>query len=310
MNKIKNNLETKFLIDTNAKECAIQFFPDFFGKDLCVSSSFGLKDLENQYLKYCVKYFTNYSAQGCSERFDIQTGYEYLKTIITNKQNMKINSKIPTKVLNSYKNLISTISNYHFNPHRKGSYGDKQNETNKELLFEISLLTPVLYSILKNIDLYLENVSKTEKIDNFYCLLIYRLNSLVEYLNIANHDLKDTQQEYHDTWNLVNRPGYNQHPFPYTNLGYEKKEWRLSRNKAVRTILDFYNELESINIALYYGTFQFDKENYGLDQATIEISQNYNNGINNIINGPNYFCYLNKEEKEEIAIQKIRNKVR
>ena len=309
MNKIKNNLETKFLIDTNAKECAIQFFPDFFGKDLCVSSSFGLKDLENQYLKYCVKYFTNYSAQGCSERFDIQTGYEYLKTILTNQQKFKINSKISSEVLDSYENLILTISKYHFNPHRKGSYGDKQNETNRELLFEISLLTPVLYSILKNIDLYFENISESE-IDGFYCTVIYRLNNMIKSLNTINNNLIKYQRRYYDTWNMVNRPGYNQQPSSYTNLGYAKKEWRLSRNKAVRTILDFYNELDSINIALYYGTFQFDKENYGLDQATIEISQNYNNGINNIINGPNYFCYLNKEEKEEIAIQKIRNKVR
>mgnify|MGYP003300170574 CR=1 FL=1 len=135
--------------------------------------------------------------------------------------------------------------------------------------------------ILKNIDLYLENILEPEKVDDFYCMLIYRLNSMIKSLNTINNDLKKSQQRYYNTWNLVNRPGYDQQPSSYTNLGYAKKEWRLSRNKAVRAILDFYNELESINIALYYGTFQFQEENYGLDQATLEISQNYNNGINN-----------------------------
>jgi len=302
-----NELEEKFSIDVNAKKNALKYFPTFFRKDLCVSSHLGLPDLETQYLNYCVKYFTNYSYQGCSERFDIQTAYEYLKTILTNQQNIKINSKISNKVLDSYKSLIWTISNYHFIPHRKGSYGDKQNETNQRLLFEISLLTPVLYSISKNIDLYLENISESE-IDGFYCTLIYKLNNMTKSLNNSNNDLKRYQQKYYDTWNLVNRPGYHQQPSSYTDLGYAKKEWRLSRNKAVRKILEFYKELESINIALYYGTFEYSDKNYGLDQATIEISQNYNNGINNIINGPNYFCYLNDEEKEEIAIQKILKK--
>lgn len=300
-----NKIEDKFSIDANAKKNALKLFPDFFGKDLCVSSRFKLKDLETQYLNYCIKYFTNYSYKGIRERKDIQTAYEYLKTILTNQVKIKINSKLSTEILNSYENLILTISNYHFIPHRKGSYGDKQNENNKRLLFEISLLTPVLYSILKNIDLYLENILEPEKVDDFYCMLIYRLNSMIKSLNTINNDLKKSQQRYYNTWNLVNRPGYDQQPSSYTNLGYAKKEWRLTRNKAVRTILDFYDELESLNIALYYGTFQFHKENYGLDQATLEISQNYNNGIKNIINGPNYFCYLDSEEKQEIAIQKF-----
>lgn len=300
-----DKIEDKFLIDVKAKEYAIKFFPGFFRKDLCVSSCFGLSDLENQYLKYCVEYFTNYSVKGCNERFFIKTAYDYLKMILTNQEKFKINSKISSKILDSYESLISTISNYHFIPHRKGSYGDKQNETNKKILFDISLLTPVLYSVLKNIDLYLENILEPEKVDDFYCMLIYRLNSMIKSLNTINNDLKKSQQRYYNTWNLVNRPGYDQQPSSYTNLGYAKKEWRLTRNKAVRTILDFYDELESLNIALYYGTFQFHKENYGLDQATLEISQNYNNGIKNIINGPNYFCYLDSEEKQEIAIQKF-----
>ncbi len=309
--------ENDFWKSAQAKEMAVKYFPSFFGKDLNVTTRYDVKKLESEYLKYCVKYFTIYENNSDRERFYIQMAYEYIKKILTEHTKFEVNSKLVNNILQSYNQLVSTVSAYSFTARYPTSYGDSQNDTNKKILLQISLFQPVLISVLKNIDNYFETISEPEKIDGFYCELISKLEELKKLLDNSNEKLSNAQDEYHETWDATNRSNYymmferglRSHTRTQSQLGEAKKEWRLNRNKACHSILNFFKELENINIALYYGTFEFDKQNYGVDNDTLEVSELYNNGVRNIVNSPNYFCYLNETEKQEVAIQKILRKI-
>ena len=292
-----------------AKEMAIKYFPGFLGKELNVTTGYKIEDLENEYLQCCVKYFTIYSTNSANERFFIQMAYEYIKTILTEHNKFEVNSSLANNILNSYNKLVSTMSAYRFCPNWKDSYGALQNDTNKKILFEISLFQPVLISVLKNIDNYIGTISAPGKIDEFYCDLISKLEELKNSLDSSYEELSNAQQEYHATWDANYRRERGMNFRTKSELGEAKKEWRLSRNDACHSILNFFRELENINIALYYGTFKYDEQNYGIDDETLEVSESYNNGVKNIVKSPNYFCYLNETEKKEIAQQKILRKL-
>lgn len=301
-----NKIENEFWKNAQAKEMAIKFFPSFFGEDLNVTTKYNIKDLENEYLKYCVKYFTIYANDSANERFYIQMAYEYMKTFLTEHTKFEMNFQIAKDVLKSYQDLIYILSGYHFFPHWKNSYGALQNDTNKKILFEISLFNPFLTKVLRNIDKYFKNVPEPGKIDEFYCELIAKLECLKKLLEDSFEDLSNAQREYHKTWNAANRSfDY----VPNREVGFAKKDWRLMRNETCHSILNFFKELENINIALYYGTFNYNVLNAGVDAVTLEVSELYNNCVKNIINGPNYFCYLNETEKEEIAQEKLIRKI-
>lgn len=298
--------ENDFWKNAEAKEMAVKYFPCFFGNDLNVTTKYDINELEKQYLRYCKKYSTIYSTNSADERFYIQMAYEYMKNILKEQTKFEVNSHITKSILQSYKSLISTMSTYSFNPHWANSYGALQNETNKKILLEISLFHPFFTGVLKNIDNYLEKVSEPGKIDVFYCELIKNLENLNDRLDNKNSELLNAQYEYHNTWNEAKR-GYRGGSTD-SDLGFTKKNWRLARNNACHCILNFFKELEGINKALYCEAFKRNEENYAIPDDTTAISETYNNGIANIVKSPNYFCYLNEKEKEELTQQKILKK--
>lgn len=309
-------IKEKYLTEPEAKQYAIKFFPNYFGKDLQVNTrpensglEGELQELRRQYSKYCTENFTNGSNESSNEKLSIDIAYEYLEFFltITNQDKFYAHQRIlHRRFLDRYQHLIWSITQYHFMAQSDNSYGAKQNKTNEKLLYDISLLEPVLTATLDNISKYFKNITKLEEIDEFYCILINKIFKLSNMLLKAPSQFYNDQERYHELWNYIARSRtYSPKIARRWDLGDVKRFWRLERNKLVRTALEFYKELENINIALYYGTFEYSEMNYGLDQATLEVSQIYNNGIKNIINGPHYFCYLNEEEKQEIALDKF-----
>ena len=308
MKKINGDL----LKNVKTKEMAMKYFPNFFGKDFNVTTRYNVNDLEREYLKYCVRYFKIYSEDSVNERINIQTAYEYVKTILTEHAKFQIKSKLATSIKQSYNELISTMSSYKFNYKRYNSYGALQNNTNKNILLEVSGFQPFLRIVLKNIDNYFETISEPEKIDEFYCELISKLEKIKNELDSSNEKLENAQEKYHDDWNAVNRRWdcYNYYSCTDSQLGESKKEWRLMRNNACHSILNFFRELENINKALYYGTFRIDEQKRDIDYNISQVSKFYNGVVDNIVMGPNYYCYLDKSERTKLDQQNALRKTR
>lgn len=310
-------IDDDFLKNMKTKEMAIKYFPDFFGKDFNVTTRYNINDLEREYLKYCVSYFKIYSEESCNDRINIQLAYEYMKTILTEHTKFQVNSKLANSISQSYDKLISTMSSYEFKPKWDNSYGALQNNTNKNILLEVSSFQPFLKIVLKNIDAYFDCVSEPEKIDGFYCELVSKLEELKESLDNSNEKLKIAQDEYHDNWNATNRSWeYNYYGESKTSsctnseLGEAKKEWRLMRNNACHSILNFFRELENINKALYYGTFRIDEQKRDIDYNILQESKFYNGVVNYIVKSPNYYCYLDKDERKKLGQQNVLRKIR
>ena len=200
-------------------------------------------------------------------------------------------SRITEKVLTSYDELIKEIGNYHFRISGENSYGANQNETNKQILLELSLLYPFLMRTLQNVDFYIPKVQVPDEIGDFEIELIENLNRLAKALTENKDHLQATRDFYHQQWfNAVRL-----HKISYSDLGNIRKNWRLKRNKACVSILSFFEELEEINMAIHYKTFQLDE----IEKKSLDINQRADLGIDHIKKGANYYCYLTREEIKE-----------
>lgn len=301
--------KTNFIYEANSKANAIKFFPNFFGEDLNVSRECTLEDLKKRYLNYCEEYFTKFNPDDDYNRIMIKRAYDYVQQMIEEQVKFEPNKNITKKLLTSYEELISAISEYQFIPHWKNSYSDTQNSSNQQILFEISLLKPVLTKTLENIDSFLEKVSSPEKIGVFYTELIKKLEDLIKSLDDSRDELVEAEISYHDTWNTTMRPSwYHKSPTSYSELGETKKLWRLKRNEACHTILSFFQEIEKINIAVHYATVAFKSQN-SVTTNTTEVSELYHCGVENIRKGPHYYCYLSSDERKNITKQNSLKKV-
>lgn len=299
MGKVENN----FWKNAYVKEMAVYYYPWFFGADLNVTTKFDINDLESSYLHDVKKYFTIYTPESAGERFNIQTAYEYLKRELSEDNSFSVDSDISIGILHSYKNLISTMSDYRFDTRRNsGSYGDLQNQTNKKILFELSLFQPFIEEILKNIDYYLKNIPELEKTNEIHLILIKRLENLIDILDKSNRYLLAAQHDYHNTWTWIKVNGFCC-DITVRDLGFAKKDWRLARNNACHSILNVFEQLKNINAELCYKMLS-------LNGDMSIINETYNNGIAYIVNSSNYFCYLNEVEKQDVAKKKLLRKVK
>lgn len=288
---------------SKVKKMAIEYFPNFFGENLIVTTDHNIDDLEREYLEYCKKYFNIFERDTNNERYQILQAYEYIKTHLKEHTKFQANSELSKKILQSYDELISTMGSYKFSTYDDTSYGAVQNNTNKNILLEISLFQPFFESVLKNIDDYFATIPEAEQIDEFYCGLVSKLEELKNLLDHSEKKLKSAQEEYHTAWNGKNAPyyyrrDYNIPSYTASELGEAKKEWRLKRNEACYSILKFFKGLENINKTLYCNVAEFrEKDN------ELEISNLYNGAVTNIVKGPNYFCYLDEGYKRKVAEQ-------
>lgn len=289
----------EFLLEAELKANAVKYFPNFYGNDFTILRNKNLKDLREEYLKYCEKYFVRIGLDDDNEKINIKKAYDYMKNILENRAiTYQSKSKITNQILNAYENLMNGISNYSFCPRKTNSYGANQNRTNKQIIMEISLLRPVLTVVLENIDGHFEKIEDVTQISCFDNQLVKKLEELIKELNEAEEYLTASENNYHNKWDLANGRHYGRHTTKY-NLGKSKKAWKSARNDACSTILYFYREMQEINMSLQTENMTSEME---------EINALYSYGLENIINGPNYYCYLDSEERKSIIEEKVLKK--
>lgn len=296
-------MSNNYINEKNLKEAALEYFPEFFNKNLELDNC-SLTRLKEKYLDYCVTYFEKYNPESTYERIIIKKAYDYIELHIKQEIAFKTETSPTQHVLHTYESLIDEISNYCFIPRRENSYGGKQNTTNEQVLLELSLFKPVLTKTLTKIDKYLKSVW-LQDVNDFYLELIERLELLNSSLTNAKSNLEQARNNYRYSWNDVNRGlGLTTN----STLGEEKKIWRKARNNACGTLMDYYREIQEINMALYYGSFNYMNPLSKTDDETREITQLYNYRMYGLRNSPNYFCYIDETEKQELSRQKVLKK--
>lgn len=296
-------MSSNYIEEKRLKESALEFFPEFFNRNLELDNC-SLVRLKEKYLNYCIEYFEKYGPESTYERMMIKKAYDYIELSIKQEIAFKTETSPTQDVLHKYEALISEIGNYHFNPRRDTSYGGKQNTTNGQILLELSLFKPILTKTLTKIDKYLKSIW-LQDVNEFYLELVERLENLNDGLNDARITLEQARTSYHSSWNDANRS------FGLTTdyiLGEEKKIWRKARNSACHTLMDYYREIQEINVALYYGSFNYMNPINKTDLETSEITRLYQYRMNELRNSPNYFCYIGEEEKQELSNQKVLRK--
>ena len=297
-------MEYKLFKEKKSKESALRFFPEFFEKDLELNGH-GLEYLKTQYINYCIEYFEKYCSVSNNERIMIKDAYDYLERVIKEQKGFAVVTTISQYTLENYENLIKEISNYGFNPQKNGSYGYNQNITNRQILLELSFLKPILTKTLKKVDKYIESVEDQE-INEFYIELVERLEGFSKRLITSRIELKQARENYYESWIDNNRGFLSETSFWL--LGENKNAWRKNRNNSCCTIIEVIKEIQDINLALFYHSFNYINAVDITDEATDEITKLYDFYMSGIRKSPNYFCYIDNAKKEELSHQKVLRK--
>lgn len=289
-----------FLKEKHIKEKAVELFPECYSRSLNVSTSYVNNSLE-RLKKYIIEYFENDVFNPKLVDFDvdkavaIREAYDLVKKEYYREENLNFENVAIDKLFNTYNDLISSISDYRFNAHRKNSYGGNQNRSNKEILLEISMLYPVLLDTLEKADRYIVNNSDAFRL--FVSELFDKIEFWTNEIKIANKNLGIAKFNYYENWNSVNKRYYYGGSSTNFDLGLSKKEWKIKRNEACHTIYEFYQDIMMINKAIDYEKFDTDESSYSMKVS--EIEELYNYAMENIATGPNYYCYLTSEERVE-----------
>ncbi len=289
-----------FLKEKHIKEKALELFPECYSRSLNVSTSYTNNSLE-RLKKYIIEYFENDVFNPKLVDFDadkavaIREAYDLVKKEYYREENLNFENVAIDKLFDTYNDLISSISDYRFNAHRKNSYGGNQNRSNKEILLEISMLYPVLLDTLEKADRYIVNNSDAFRL--FVSELLDKIGFWTNEMKIANNNLGIAKFNYHENWNSVNKRYYYGGSSTSFDLGLSKKEWKIKRNEACHTIYEFYQDIMMINKAIDCEKFDTDESRYSMRVS--EIEELYNYAMENIATGPNYYCYLTSEERIE-----------
>ena len=293
-------IKKDFLKEKHIKEKAVELFPECYSRSLNVSTSYVNNSLE-RLKKYIIEYFENDVFNPKLVDFDvdkavaIREAYDLVKKEYYREENLNFENVAIDKLFNTYNDLISSISDYRFNAHRKNSYGGNQNGSNKEILLEISMLYPVLLDTLEKADRYIVNNSDAFRL--FVSELFDKIEFWTNEIKIANKNLGIAKFNYYENWNSVNKRYYYGGSSTNFDLGLSKKEWKIKRNEACHTIYEFYQDIMMINKAIDYEKFDTVESSYSMKVS--EIEELYNYAMENIATGPNYYCYLTSEERVE-----------
>lgn len=286
------------------KEGAVKYFPDFFEKSYTVLGS-DVRLLKEKYLTYCENYFDGTIDLSLQDRELIRKAYLYLKDIMQNRSSVyAAKSKITGDLLKAYDALVSEIANYSFCGHRSQSYGAIQNQTNKKILFEISLMRPVLLTMLENFDAYYVNMETTTDVEYQDIQMVRQLEKLVYKLTISKEYLENDRGFYYNAWDSVNGKCYYSsrvRVFALTkrDLGRYRNSWRRARNEACVAILNFYKEIKEVH-SLIPMQYKVHEEQ--------QVNDLYNENLQSIIGGPNYYNYLTEDERMAVTEQNILRK--
>lgn len=290
----------EFFREAEEKANAMKYFRDFFEMDLSISNDKTFGELRKEYLNYCEEYFTRFGQDNEIDKLNIKMAYNYMKNILKQRQKTYQNkSDITKQVLDGYEILLEAITGYSFITQGPNTCGGKQNRTNKQIVFEISSLKPMLIMVLENIDAHFEKIIDVTKISYFDIQLMERLKELTQELSESIENLLDARDDYYDIRNLTINSKYYSGDAKFFGLGKAKKEWKTAKNNACCTILNFYREMKDINMSLPTEEMVHTIE---------ETNTLFECGMKNIVSGPNYYCYLSEEERKSIIEENMARK--
>jgi len=290
--------------ELKSREAAKKYFPNYFRN---LTGEFIIRynkeDFQREYQKYLVKYFND--EIDVEERNNIKLGYDYLDDIYSKDINISNKRKTVGTIYRlwyEYTGLEKQIAAYRYTARWDDSKGAIQNSVNLQILEQLSLFNPIIYDICTTICKNTKEDKLSKKIKQE---LENKLDKLALDLNEARNKLYYYEGCYHEDWDHCARPVYYTKKATPKDLAQSMNEWRKSRNEACFTMLEFVRKLIEINIAVYYNTFDYQNEQYGLDEHLIQKINYYNECMKYIRHSKNYFCYLDEDEKQEIAIEKI-----
>ena len=199
----------------------------------------------------------------------------YTKELFKVKDTFKLERTSPFwNLYKEYLNLISELGNYKFMVRWSNSYGYNQNLTNEKILLYFTLFEDEMREIILFLaNEYNKNNELQKDIENADDIS-YGLKRAREHLNIS-------AEEYHQTWEDVNRNRKDW--ITAKELSYVKKEWRIQRNRACRTALNFIKWLE--DLACKYNP---------------EFKSNFKDYIEYLKNQPYYFCFIDDQQKKQL----------
>lgn len=293
--------------ELKSREIAKQCFPNYFSNltGVCFSC-YDYSRFQSEYKKYLEEYFND--EFGKEKRDFIKVGYNYLNSLyLRNNQisNKETTIAIFNRLWKQYIQLEKQIATYRFDAKRENSKGGIQNKVNEQILDQLSLFNPLVYNICLTINGKIRNQELSKE---FSKQLIYKLDNLFNELNDMQNKLSYAEDGYHEDWNHCVRSGVFSKKVSANDLGNSARDWRKIRNEACYLILKFVCEMVEIDIATYYNTFDYKNEQYGLDEYTVQKINYFNQCLTYLKHSNNYFCYLDKEDKQEIAMQKFLRK--
>lgn len=298
-----------------SKGHATYYFEEAFDEYYNIKKDYTLKNLNEKYFEYC-KWNKVMPPNINETAFERQKAYEYLKEALSDQTDYELKSIYTVGLLNSYNQLIEAVGNFKFNsrPINGQSYGDHQNYATESILFDLSLVYPAVLGTIGSIDRLLEkdpakcSETEQEQIASLRTTISYWIDDLSQ----TRINLLDRQRAYHDAWDYNHYREWTLGPGRrrVTNhaLGEAKNEWRLSKNSACNTLLKFLERMQRINNEYYYIDASTSESYAESVQERLAYTGLYQDGIKNIKKGPFGFCYLDQEEKDKLAAQKVMRK--
>lgn len=177
---------------------------------------------------------------------EIEYTYIFLNSIIREYNEFEDSVNISYDILHKYHKMINLIN--------KNSIKDNIFEE-----YEV-----IVKEVINSIDTYLLTIDNINKIDDFYIILMNKLRRYYNNIDIFSNSLK-----------ILDEINKKQKKISKTYIRI-KDDFIIE--KSYKLCLDFYKELILINKALYYKSFDYNKEN---DSKTLKLINIYKENIKN-----------------------------
>ena len=210
---------------------------------------------------------------------NLNKAYRYANNEINKYKGFKLKTSQAKMIFNSYMSLLEEIGRYKFVAEDDNSYGDNQNKTNKNILLYFTLFEDEIIQAIKILD---KNITNNEDIN---CKLKYE----AELLEYEQRHLYGARKQYHNTWNCINNwrrafdDGVYDKDRKVSDLSYDKKYWKIRRNRSCNILLKFIKTIEEL-----------------AKQCDCNFKSNFKDYIKYLRNQPYYFCFIDDQQKKQL----------
>lgn len=236
------------------------------------------------YYEFEIKYAQDryiYSQEYWGRKIDEQNldkALQYVRAEINKYRDFSLNTPQAQKAFNAYVDILEELGKYEFVARDDNTYGDNQNKTNKNILLYFTLFEDEIMQAIKILD---ENVTNNEEIE-------YKLNRGAELLKYEQMHLQGARKQYHDTWDCNNhwQRAYEKGVYENmteTNLGRDKKYWKIRRNRSCNVLLKFIKKIEEL-----------------AKQCDWDIQIGFKDYLKYLRKQPYYFCFIDDQQKKQL----------